>query len=54
MVTLYNGKFVKLGENFFKNLLFSKIPLSEAAILAWEQKQKIFEMPPSLILIFML
>ena len=30
------------------------MPLSEAAILAWEQKQKIFEMPPSLILIFML
>ena len=22
------------------------MPLSEAAILAWEQKQKIFEMPP--------
>ena len=30
------------------------MPLSEAAILAWEQKQKIFKMPPSLILIFML
>ena len=30
------------------------MPLSEAAILAYKQKQKIFEMPPSLVLIFML
>ena len=42
---------MKLSEHFFKNFLFSKMPLSVAAILPWEQKQKIFEMPQSLILI---
>ena len=36
---------MKLSKNFFKNLLFSEMPLSEAAILAYEQKQGIFEMP---------
>ena len=30
------------------------MPLSEAAILAYEQNQESFEMPPTLILIFML
>ena len=43
-----------LSKNFFKNFFFSEMSLSEAAILASEQKQKIFEMPPRLILIFML
>ena len=43
-----------LSKNFLKNLFFSEMPLSEAAILASEQKQKIFEMPPNLILIYML
>ena len=45
---------MKLSKNFFKKLLFSEMPLSEAAILAYEEKQKIFEMPPTLLLIFML
>ena len=36
---------MKLSETFFKNFLISEMPLSEAAILAYEQKQKIFKMP---------
>ena len=36
---------MKLSKNFFKNFLFNEMPLSEAAILAYEQKQKIFEIP---------
>ena len=52
---LSNGynQFVKLSENIFKNFVFSEIPLYEAALLASEQKQKIFEVSPSRILIFM-
>ena len=45
---------MKLNKNFFKNFLFIEMPLPEPAILAYEQKQKIFEMPPSLILMFLL
>ena len=40
---------MKLINYFFKNFLFSEMPLSEAATLVYEQKQKIFEMHPSLI-----
>ena len=42
-----------LSKNFFKNFVFSEMHLSEAAILAYEQKQKIFEMPPRRFLICM-
>ena len=45
---------MKLSKKFFKNFLFSEMPLSEVAILAYEQKHIILEMPPTLILIFML
>ena len=44
---------MKLSKNFFKNFLFSEMPLSETAILAYEQKQKILEMPPTRFLICM-
>ena len=41
---------MKLSKNFFKNFLFSEMHLSAEAILAYEQKQKFFEMPPKAIL----
>ena len=40
---------MKLSKNFFKNFLFSEMPLYEAAILVYEQKHKIFEIPPTAI-----
>ena len=39
--------FVEVKENFSRIFLFSEMSLSEAAILAYEQKQKIFKMPPT-------
>ena len=39
-------------KTFSRTFLFSEIPLSQADILLYEQKQKILEMPPTLILIF--
>ena len=39
---------MKLSKNFFNNFLFSEMPLFEASILAYEQKQKIFEMPKAI------
>ena len=35
---------MKLSKTFFKNFLFSEMPLSKAAILAYEEKQKVFEL----------
>ena len=44
---------MKLSKNFFKNSLYREMPLSGAAILVYEEKQKIFEMSPRQFLICM-
>ena len=43
---------MKLSKNFFKNFLFSEMPLSDVAIL-YEQREQIFETQPRRFLICM-